>query len=95
MAGRRTRRHAISVPWAGLACLAGGTTAASNALTVYYPFCLVELLAFRESDDVEETGESLVTFLDADGCQVTLRLSPHAVDALRKRMPYPPDTQPK
>jgi hypothetical protein len=37
----------------------------------------------------------LLVFLDADGCQVTLRLSPHAVDALRKRISAPPDPQPK
>jgi hypothetical protein len=37
----------------------------------------------------------LLTFLDADGCQVTLRLSPHAVEALRKRIPDPPDPHPK
>jgi hypothetical protein len=33
--------------------------------------------------------------MDADGCQVTLRVSPHAVDALRKRIATPPDPHPK
>ena len=37
----------------------------------------------------------LLTFLDADGCQVTLRLSPHAVQALRTRIPGLPDPPPK
>jgi hypothetical protein len=37
----------------------------------------------------------LLIFLDADGCQVTLRLSPHAVDALRKRVPAPADKNTK
>ena len=63
----------------------------SHALSIYYPFGLVELIAFRESDDHEDTGEALLVFQDADGCQVTLRLSPHAVDALRKRIPEAPD----
>ena len=66
-------------------------TAASNALSVYYPFCLVDLVAYRESEDVEDTGEVVLSFLDDDGCQVTLRLSPHAIEALRKRVPDPPD----
>jgi hypothetical protein len=58
---------------------------------VYYPFGLVDLVAFRESDDYEDTGEILLIFLDADGCYVTLRLSPHALDALRKRVAAPAD----
>ena len=62
----------------------------SHALSVYYPFGLVELIAFRQSDDYEDTGEALLVFLDADGCKVTLRLSPHAVDALRKRISEAP-----
>ncbi|HEX7053650.1 MAG TPA: hypothetical protein VF211_06900 [Burkholderiales bacterium] len=60
---------------------------------MYYPFCLVELVACRESDDHDATGECLLVFLDADGCQVTLRLSPHALAELRKRIPEPPDPQ--
>ena len=44
-----------------------------------------------QPDDHEDTGEALLVFQDADGCQVTLRLSPHAVDALRKRIPEAPD----
>ena len=71
--------------------LAEAPTPGSNALSVYYPFCLVDLVACRESEDVEDTGEVLLSFLDADGCQVTLRLSPHALEALRKRIPDPPD----
>ena len=71
--------------------LAEAPTAGSNALSVYYPFCLVDLIACRESEDVEDTGEVLLSFLDADGCQVTLRLSPRALEALRKRVTDPPD----
>ena len=53
------------------------------------------MIAFRESDDYADTGEALLVFLDADGCQVTVRLSPHALDVLRKRVPAPPDPNPK
>jgi hypothetical protein len=67
----------------------------SNILSVYYPFSLVDLMAFREGDDLEDTGEALLTFLDADGCQVTVRLSPHAVQALRKRIAAEPDPHTK
>ncbi len=66
-------------------------TAESNALSVYYPFCLVDLTDFKESEDFEASGEAMLVFLDADGCQVTLRLSPHAVEALRKRVAGAPD----
>ena len=69
----------------------GGVTAESHALSVYYPFGLVDLLEFLKSEDYEATGETLLVFLDADGCRVTLRLSPHAVEALRKRITEAPD----
>lgn len=52
-------------------------------------------MAYRETEDVEDTGEVLLRFLDADGCQVTLRLSPHALEALRKRVANPPDPHSK
>ena len=70
-------------------------TAATHALSVYYPFCLIEVIGLRESDDHADTGEVLLSFLDADGCQVTLRLSPHALAALRKCVPEAPDTNSK
>ena len=66
-------------------------TAGSNALSVYYPFCLVDVVAYRQSEDVDDTGEVVLSFLDADGCQVTVRLSPHAAEALRKRVADAPD----
>jgi hypothetical protein len=70
-------------------------TAESNILSVYYPFSLVDLVVFRESDDFEDTGEALLAFRDADGCEVTVRLSPHAVEALRKRISAAPDPHSK
>jgi hypothetical protein len=70
-------------------------TAATHALSVYYPFCLIEVIGLREGDDHAETGEVLLSFLDADGCQVTLRLSPHALAALRKRITAEPDPHAK
>jgi hypothetical protein len=73
----------------------GESATTQHALSVYYPFALVDLIAFHESDDHEDTGEALLVFLDADGCHVSLRLSPHAVAALRKRIPEAPDTNPK
>jgi hypothetical protein len=73
----------------------GESATTQHALSVYYPFALVDLIAFHESDDHEDTGEALLVFLDADGCHVSLRLSPHAVEALRKRIPEAPDTNPK
>jgi hypothetical protein len=66
-------------------------TAATHAVSVYYPFALVDLIRFQEGDDHEETGETLLVFMDADGCQVTLRLTPAAIEALRNRLGSPPD----
>jgi hypothetical protein len=62
---------------------------------VYYPFSIVDVIAFRESEDYEDNGEVVLTFLDADGCHVTLRLSPHAIEALRKRIPAAPEPHSK
>jgi hypothetical protein len=50
------------------------------------------LIRFQEGDDYGETGETLLVFLDADGCQVTLRTTPNAIEALKKRLQLPPDT---
>jgi hypothetical protein len=53
------------------------------------------VIGLREGDDHAETGEVLLSFLDADGCQVTLRLSPHALAALRTRIAAEPDPESK
>jgi hypothetical protein len=58
----------------------------ADGVSVYYPFALVELLDVTKADDHENTGELLLRFLDSDGCQVTLRLTPVAIDQLRARL---------
>ena len=60
-------------------------------VTVYYPFALVELLDYREADD-DRGGEVLLSFLDEDGCQVTLRIRRELAEALRERLASPPDS---
>jgi hypothetical protein len=62
------------------------TPEGSNAISVYYPFALVELLDIGKTDEHEETGEVLLYFRDADGCQVTVRLSEVALEQLRARL---------
>jgi hypothetical protein len=53
------------------------------------------VIALRECDDHAETGEVLLSFLDADECEVTLRLSAAAFEALRKRLAAEPDPHAK
>jgi hypothetical protein len=55
-------------------------------VSVYYPFALVELLDLAKTDEHAETGEVLLYFLDADGCQVTVRLSEWALEQLRAKL---------
>ena len=62
------------------------TAKRTPAVSVYYPFALIELLDVAETDEHEETGEMLLSFFDAGGCQVTLRLTPDALEALRERL---------
>src|SRR5687767_10691319 len=45
----------------------------TQAVSIYYPFALVELLEIENTDEHAETGEVLLYFLDSDGCQVTVR----------------------
>jgi hypothetical protein len=91
VADRRARRRALNVTCVGLGC-ARRTATATHAVSVYYPFALVDLIRFQEGDDYGETGETLLVFLDADGCQVTLRTTPNAIETLKKRLQSPPDT---
>jgi hypothetical protein len=73
--------------------VSGGNTTNNNPVSVYYPFALVDFLAYAETDG-EEAGEVLLSFLDADGCQVTVRLKRAALAALRARIQSPPDLPP-
>ena len=62
----------------------------SGALSVYYPFALVDLLEYREADEHKQTGEVLLSFLDQDGCKVTLRARRDVIEALAARLATPP-----
>jgi hypothetical protein len=58
----------------------------ANGFSVYYPFALVELLDVTKTDEHQDTGELLLHFVDSDGCRVTVRLTPVALDQLRARL---------
>lgn len=64
----------------------GSTPPRADAVSVYYPFALVELLDVTKTDEHEETGELLLYFLDTHGYRVTVRLTPVALDQLRARL---------
>ena len=66
-------------------------TARADGVTVYYPFALVQFLGYREVDD-NEGGEVLLSFLDEDGCQVTVRLRRAVAEATCARLARPPDS---
>ena len=59
-----------------------------HAVSVYYPFALVEMLELEPADD-EQTGEVLLSLLDSDGCRVTLRLTKEAFEQLRAKLSAP------
>ena len=62
----------------------------AEGVSVYYPFALLKLLDIGKTEEHAETGEVLLYFLDADGCQVTLRLSAYALVQLRAKLTEPP-----
>jgi hypothetical protein len=74
-----------------LGCVLEDATPNPHAISVYYPFALVELVRFIESDDYADTGEALLVFMDSDGCQVTIRIAPDALEALAGRLKRKPD----
>ena len=67
-------------------CKESPTAKPKHAVSIYYPFALVELADIGETDEHEETGEVLLYFLDSDGCQVTLRLTEQALEQLCQRL---------
>ncbi|HYY61817.1 MAG TPA: hypothetical protein VE756_10540 [Burkholderiales bacterium] len=75
---------------AGLPCAKGGIKTGTNGVAVYYPFALVALKEFVQSDDYEETGELLLIFEDSDGVQVTLKMRESAIADLLHRLASPP-----
>ena len=60
-----------------------------HAVSVYYPFALVEVLELEPADEPEQTGEVLLSLLDSDGCRVTLRLTKEAFEQLRLKLASP------
>lgn len=66
-------------------------TARADGVTVYYPFALVDLIDYREVGE-DKDGEVLLSFIDEDGCQVTIRLRRELVEALLARLAQPPDS---
>ena len=66
-------------------------TARADGVTVYYPFALVDLLDVQQVDENED-GELLLSFLDEDGCRVSIRLRKELVEALKARLCVPPDS---
>lgn len=62
------------------------TAKPTNAVSIYYPFALVELVDIGKTEEHEETGEVLLYFLDSDGCQVTVRLTAQTLEQLRERL---------
>ena len=62
------------------------TAKTGGGFSVYYPFALVELLDVRKTDEYEETGELLLRFRDADDCEVSVRLTPAALEQLCARL---------
>jgi hypothetical protein len=63
----------------------------AHAVSVYYPFALVELLSYVEGDDYKGTGDVLLAFLDEDGCRVTIRLTGATREQLVTRLQSAPD----
>lgn len=63
----------------------------ADGVTIYYPFALVDLVAYREVDE-DEDGEVLLSFIDEDGCQVTVRLRRKLVAQIQARLGAPPDS---
>ena len=68
----------------------GGIKTGTDGVAVYYPFALVALKEFVQSDDHEETGEFLLIFEDHDGAQVTLKVRQSVISDLLQRLASPP-----
>jgi hypothetical protein len=82
----RIARH---IRRAGWTFKEASTPARAEAVSVYYPFPLLELVEIAETDEHAETGEVLLYFLDSDGCQVTIRLAEYALEQLRAKLSAP------
>jgi len=74
----------------GIPCAQGGIKTGTNGVAVYYPFALVALKEFVQSDDFEETGELLLIFEDNEGAQVTIKVRQSLISQLLERLASPP-----
>ncbi|HUQ25118.1 MAG TPA: hypothetical protein VM140_05560 [Burkholderiales bacterium] len=66
-------------------------TSRADGVSVYYPFALVDLTGYRRVDDNED-GEVMLTFLDEDGCTVSVRIRAEVIETLKTRLCVPPDS---
>jgi len=66
-------------------------TPRADGVTVYYPFALVDLLDCHPVDDSKD-GELLLSFLDEDGCRVSIRMRRELAEALKARLFASPDS---
>ena len=60
-------------------------------ISLYYPFALTHLVAYRKTHDYEHTGEVLLMFEDSAHCMVAIRLERSALSALTCRIARDPD----
>lgn len=60
-------------------------------ISLYYPYALVELVSYRQTEDHDRTGEVLLMFEDAGHCHVTIRLERRALRTLARFISSDPD----
>ena len=85
---RRTRLAGPRIT--GLPCAQRSIKTGTRGVAVYYPFAIVALKEFVQSDDFEETGDLLLILEDEEGAQVTLKVRESAIADLLERLAKPP-----
>ena len=63
-------------------------------ISLYYPFALSDLVAFRKCHDHDDSGEVMLVFEDTAHCHVTIRLHPACLKLLIQRLAAEPDNHP-
>jgi hypothetical protein len=86
---RRPASERASHPGRNVPGKEASTSARVEAVSVYYPFPLLQLVDIGETDEHAQTGEVLLYFLDSHGCQVTIRVGEYALEQLRARLSAP------
>lgn len=66
----------------------------SERISLYYPFALSELVAYRKCHDYADTGEVMLVFEDTAHCHVTIRLHAACLGQLIQRLAGEPDNHP-